>query len=63
MKILICGECPDPLTTVAQALNRMRAEQMRSEILLRTPPSSPSLETSSPLDSGQPAKPRVTERP
>jgi hypothetical protein len=34
MKILICGECPDPLTTIAQGLNRMRGEQMRSELLL-----------------------------
>jgi hypothetical protein len=34
MKILICGECPDPLTTVAQGLNRIRAEQMRLDNLL-----------------------------
>jgi hypothetical protein len=31
MKILICGKCPDPLTTVAQGLNRIRSEQMRPE--------------------------------
>lgn len=38
MKLLICGECPDSLTTVAQGLNRMRGEQMRSEALLRGAP-------------------------
>lgn len=32
MKILICSECPDPLTTVAQGLNRIRSEQMRLEL-------------------------------
>ena len=29
MKILICGECPDPLTTVAQNLNRFTSQQIR----------------------------------
>ena len=31
MKMLICGECSTPLTTIAQGLNRLRSEQMRSE--------------------------------
>jgi hypothetical protein len=31
MKLLICSDCPDPLTTVAQGLNRMRSEQIRLE--------------------------------
>jgi hypothetical protein len=39
MKLLICGECPDPLTTVAQELNRMRASQMRPPIPFNIQPS------------------------
>jgi hypothetical protein len=33
MKILICGECPDPLTTVAQNLNRFTSQQIRLQTL------------------------------
>jgi hypothetical protein len=32
MRMLICGDCPDSLTTVAQSLNRIHAEQMRTEL-------------------------------
>jgi hypothetical protein len=32
MKILICGDCPDPLTTVAQELNRMYSHQFRPTV-------------------------------
>jgi len=45
MKLLICGECPDSLTTVAQGLNRMRSEQMRSEALLPGAPASDSAQS------------------
>jgi hypothetical protein len=45
MKLLICGECPDPLTTVAQELNRMRSAQMRSSLLFTTEPTPPSPES------------------
>lgn len=32
MKMLICGDCPDSLTTVAQSLNRIHAEQIGTEL-------------------------------
>jgi len=35
MKVLICGECSDPLTTVAQGLNRIRSKQISLEDSLR----------------------------
>jgi hypothetical protein len=37
MKVLICGECPDSLTTVARNLNRLLSEQMRSNTTIATP--------------------------
>jgi hypothetical protein len=37
MKVLICGECSDSLTTVARNLNRLLSEQMRSSVLIATP--------------------------
>jgi hypothetical protein len=56
MKILICGECPDPLTTIAQGLNRMRGEQMRSELLLLGGQAPAGLrEIASPVEPDQPA--------
>jgi hypothetical protein len=55
MKILICGDCPDPLTTIAQGLNRMRCEQMRSELLLRSEGSPGLPEIPSPVAHERPA--------
>jgi hypothetical protein len=37
MKVLICGECPDSLTTVAQSLNRLLSQQMRPDVSIPTP--------------------------
>jgi hypothetical protein len=54
MKILICGECPHPLTTVAQDLNRLRSEQMRLEPLLRPDVSASTVSVVSPDDKQQP---------
>jgi len=61
MKLLICGECPDPLTTVAQGLNRIRAEQMRVDNLLHPegPPSTPGVVLLPKKD--QPADPFVAD--
>jgi hypothetical protein len=39
MKLLICGECSDLLTTVAQELNRIRSAQMRLLIPFSSEPS------------------------
>lgn len=38
MKVLICGECPDSLTTVAQNLNRLLSQQMRPDFAIPTQP-------------------------
>ena len=37
MKVLICGECPDSLTTVARNLNRLLSEQIRPSTLISPP--------------------------
>jgi hypothetical protein len=47
--MLICGKCPDSLSTVAQDLNRIRSEQLRLEILLHTKVSPPHLEKLNPI--------------
>jgi hypothetical protein len=60
MKLLICGECPDPLTTVAQELNRMRSAQMRSPIPFNTEPNPPSPESLALVEHNKPAIPSVS---
>lgn len=60
MKLLICGECPEPLTTVAQELNRMRSAQMRLPIPFSTEPNPPSPESLALVEHNKPAIPSVS---
>lgn len=60
MKLLICGECPEPLTTVAQELNRMRSAQMRSLIPFSVEPNPPSPESLALVEHNKPAIPSVS---
>jgi hypothetical protein len=60
MKMLICGECSTPLTTVAQGLNRLRSEQMRSELLPGTAAPSARYGTQPFVEDELPATSRVT---
>ncbi|HEY4877808.1 MAG TPA: hypothetical protein VIH97_01665 [Candidatus Acidoferrales bacterium] len=60
MKLLICGECPEPLTTVAQELNRMRSAQMRFPIPFSTEPNPPSPESLALVEHNKPAIPSVS---
>ena len=60
MKLLICGECPEPLTTVAQELNRMRSAQMRSLICFSVEPNPPSPESLALVEHNKPAIPSVS---
>jgi hypothetical protein len=54
MKLLICGECCDRLTTVAQRLNRMRSDQMRAELFSHTETPPAEIEIPSVVDHDQP---------
>ena len=60
MKLLICGECPEPLTTVAQELNRMRSAQMRSLIPFSTEPNPSIPESFAVVDRDKPPAPPVS---
>jgi hypothetical protein len=54
MKLLICGECCDQLTTVAQRLNRIRSDQIRAEFPSRTETPPAQTEILSLVDHDQP---------
>ena len=60
MKLLICGECPDPLTTVAQELNRMRSTQMRPPLPFSIEPSPAILESVAVVEHDAPSAPAVS---
>jgi hypothetical protein len=60
MKLLICGQCPEPLTTVAQELNRMRSAQMRPAIPFNTEPNPPSPQSLALAEHNKPAIPPVS---
>ena len=60
MKLLICGECPEPLTTVAQELNRMRSAQMRSLIPFSVEPNPLGPESLALVEHNKPAIPSVS---
>ena len=56
MKLLICGECCDRLTTVAQRLNRIRSDQIREELPSRTETPPAQTEIPSLVDHDQPVR-------